>query len=111
MNKYGLLIDVYYCTGCHTCEVACAQENHLDADQFGIKVTEMVLNEKDKLNIDYVPYVTNLCNLCLTRVASGPNMRPSCAKHCLAQCIEFGTAEELMEKAKNESRKPMIFLK
>ena len=109
MNKYGLLIDVYYCTGCHSCEVACEQENHLDADQFGIKVTEMILKEKDKLNIDYVPYVTNLCNLCLTRVAGG--QRPSCVKHCLAQCIKFGTAEELAQEAKENSKKPMIFIK
>ena len=110
MNKYGLLIDVYYCTGCHSCEVACAQENHLEADQFGIKVTEHILNMKNgKLMIDYVPYVTDLCTLCLARYADGK--RPSCAKHCLAQCITFGTAEELTEEAKNNSKKPMIFLK
>ena len=110
MNKYGLLIDVYYCTGCHSCEVACAQENQLDADQFGIKITEHVLNMKNgKLMIDYVPYVTDLCNLCMQRYADGK--RPSCAKHCLAQCITFGTAEELIEEAKNNSKKPMMFLK
>lgn len=109
MNNFGLLIDVYYCTGCHSCEVACEQENHLAAGQFGIKVTEHVLQEKNRVCIDYVPYVTNLCNLCLSRYAEGK--RPSCAKHCLAQCITFGTAEELIEEAKNNSKKPMLFLK
>ncbi|MGI6071432.1 MAG: hypothetical protein ACOX75_00255 [Lachnospiraceae bacterium] len=109
MKKYGLLIDVHYCTGCHSCEVACAQENKLNAGQFGIKITEHVLQEKDGINIDYVPYVTNLCNLCLDRVAD--NRRPSCAKHCMAQCITFGTVEELIEEAKNISIKPMLFLK
>ena len=109
MNKYGLLIDVHYCTGCHSCEVACAQENHLDAGQFGIKVTEHVLQEKDRVNIDYVPFVTNLCNLCLERVADG--QRPSCVKHCLAQCISFGTAEELIDEAQNVTKRPMLFLK
>ncbi len=109
MKKYGLLIDVYYCTGCHSCEVACAQENHLKAGQFGIKVDEKILDEEGKLMIDYVPYVTDLCNLCLKRVADG--QRPSCVKHCLARCIEFGTAEEITEKAKNESKKPVIYLK
>ena len=109
MKKYGLLIDVHYCTGCHSCEVACEQENHLDAGQFGIKVTEHVLQQRDKVMIDYVPYVTDLCNLCLKRVADG--QRPSCAKHCLAQCISFGTADEVLEEAKNVSKKPMLFLK
>ena len=109
MNKYGLLVDVYYCTGCHTCEVACEQENHLPAGQFGIKITEMVMQEGDRVNIDYVPYVTNLCNLCLKRVADGG--KPSCVKHCLARCLSFGTAEELIEEAKNSSKKPMLFLK
>lgn len=23
MARYGLLIDYAYCTGCHTCEIAC----------------------------------------------------------------------------------------
>ncbi len=109
MKKYGLLIDVYYCTGCHSCEVACEQENHLDAGQFGIKITEHVLDQKGKLMIDYVPYVTDLCNLCLARSAKG--QRPSCAKHCMAQCIKFGTAEELIEEAKENAKKPILFLK
>ncbi len=109
MKKNGLLIDVYYCTGCHSCEVACEQEHHLPAGQFGIKITEMVMQEKKRVMIDYVPYVTNLCNLCMPRVADGG--KPSCVKHCLARCIKFGSAEELMEEAKNNSKKPMIFLK
>ena len=108
MKKYGMLIDVHYCTGCHSCEVACEQENHLDAGQFGVKVTEHILNQKQGLMIDYVPYITDLCTGCLGRVAEGK--RPSCVKHCLAQCMSFGPIDEIMEEAKN-SKKPMIFLK
>ena len=108
MKKYGMLIDVQYCTGCHTCEVACEQENHLDAGQFGIKVTEHILDQKKGLMIDYVPYITDLCNFCLGRVAEG--RKPSCVKHCLAQCLTFGTVDEVMEAAK-EAKKPMVFLK
>ena len=67
------------------------------------------MQEKGKLCIDYVPYVTNLCTMCMSRKAEGK--RPSCAKHCLAQCIKFGTAEELIEEAQNNSKKPLIFLK
>ena len=108
MKKYGMLIDVHYCTGCHTCEVACAQENRLDAGQFGIKVTEHILDQRAGLMIDYVPYITDLCNFCLGRVAEG--RKPSCVKHCLAQCMTFGPVDEVMEAAK-ESKKPIVFLK
>lgn len=108
MKKYGMLIDVQYCTGCHTCEVACQQENRYDAGQFGIKVTEHILDQKKGLMIDYVPYITDLCNFCMGRVADG--RKPSCVKHCLAQCMTFGTVDEVMEAARN-GKKPMVFLK
>ena len=108
MKKYAMLVDVLYCTGCHSCEVACQQENGLDADQFGIKVTEQILQQRDRLMIDYVPYVTDLCTGCMGRVADGK--RPSCCKHCLAQCLSFGPVEEIMEQAKSAG-KPMVFLK
>ncbi len=108
MKKFGMLIDVQYCTGCHTCEVACAQENGLAADQFGIKVTEHVLNQKKGLMIDYVPYITDMCNFCMARVAEG--RKPSCVKHCLAQCMSFGPIDEIVEEAKN-AKKPMLYFK
>ena len=108
MKKYGMLIDIHYCTGCHTCEVACQQENRYEAGQFGIKVTEHIQQEKNGLMIDYVPFMTDLCNLCLPRVKEGK--KPACVKHCLAACMFFGTADEILEEAK-KSKKGMIFIK
>ena len=108
MKKFGMLIDVHYCTGCHSCEVACQQENHFDVKQFGIKVTEHILEQRNGVMIDYVPYITDQCNFCIARVNEG--RKPSCVKHCLAQCMTFGTVEEVMEAAKN-GKKPMVFLK
>lgn len=108
MKKHAMLVDVHYCTGCHSCEVACAQENRLDAGQFGIKVTEHILKKKSGLTIDYVPYITDLCNFCAARVADGG--KPSCVKHCQARCLSFGTIEEITEEART-AKKPMIFVK
>ena len=108
MKKNAMLIDVHYCTGCHSCEVACQQENGFDAKQFGIVVTEHILNKKNGLTIDYVPYMTDLCNFCAERVADGG--KPSCVKHCQARCMSFGTLEDIMEEAKN-TKKPMVFIK
>ena len=62
MATNGMLIDYYYCTGCHSCEVACQQENGYEAGQFGITVTEHILQGKKGLMIDYVPFLTDLCN-------------------------------------------------
>lgn len=41
MARHGLLIDYQYCTGCHSCEVACQMEHKLPVDQWGIKLTEI----------------------------------------------------------------------
>ena len=41
MNEIcGLLIDYEYCTGCHSCEVACREEHSFGIGTFGIKVME-----------------------------------------------------------------------
>ena len=29
MSKYALIIDYKYCTGCHSCEMACKVEKNL----------------------------------------------------------------------------------
>jgi Fe-S-cluster-containing dehydrogenase component len=108
MKSHAMLTDVHYCTGCHSCEVACQQENKFDAKQFGIVVTEHILKTRKGLTIDYVPYITDMCNFCAARVADGG--KPSCVKHCQAKCMSFGTLEDIMEEAKN-SKKPMIFVK
>ena len=55
MAKYGLLINYDYCTGCHSCEVACQQEHDFPEDKCGIKVTEYVYAALRKpVAIDYL---------------------------------------------------------
>lgn len=41
MSK-GLLIDYQWCTGCHSCEMACRKEHGLPDDEYGIKLTEFI---------------------------------------------------------------------
>ena len=40
MANYSLLIDYHYCTGCHSCEVACQQEHNYAAGTNGIMLRE-----------------------------------------------------------------------
>ena len=37
----GILINYEYCTGCHSCEVACRNELGLAHGEYGIKLTEV----------------------------------------------------------------------
>jgi Fe-S-cluster-containing dehydrogenase component len=102
MAKNGLLIDYEYCTGCHTCEVACKQEHNYPADKWGIKVTEYVLETFDKLAIDYVPFPTDLCDLCVRKTKAGE--KPACVKHCQAFCMYYGPVAELAKKMEKKAK-------
>ena len=101
--QYGLLIDYEYCTGCHTCVVACAQEYHWEAGMSGMKVIEVVENlPRDRAYLAFLPFPTELCILCRPRTKKG--LEPACVKHCMASCIKFGTIEELSEQMKAKPR-------
>jgi len=95
MSRKGLLIDYEFCTGCHTCEVACKQENNYPPGKWGIKVNEIILETFDKVAIDYIPFPTDLCTLCAQRTSRGE--QPSCVKHCQAGCMKYGSIKELAE--------------
>ena len=104
--EYGLLIDYEYCTGCHTCEIACSQEHHWPAGMAGIKVIEVVQKmPKDKAHLDYLVFPTKLCILCPRRTKKG--LEPACVQHCMAACMKFGRIEEL---ANEMGKKPRTVL-
>ncbi len=100
-DVFALLIDYEWCTGCHSCELACRQINELKLDQWGIVVNEIVQRTDEKKIIDFIPIPTDLCNLCAPLTAKGK--LPSCALHCPPKVIEYGTVAELSEKL---GRKP-----
>ncbi len=102
MGKHGLLIEYDYCTGCHTCEVACQQENQYPAGRNGITVTEHILDTGQKISIYYTPFPTDLCNLCARRVKKGET--PACVKHCQANCMKFGRIAQLAKEMETKSK-------
>ena len=104
-SKHGLLIDYEYCTGCHTCEIACSQEYHWPAGMAGIKVMEIVESlPGDNAYLVYLPFPTELCVLCAARTKKGED--PACVRHCMAACIKHGPIEELA----GEMKKPRMVL-
>jgi len=110
MSQYGLLIDYEYCTGCHSCEVACKNELKLPVGKWGIKLAEDKPWEVEpgKWELKYVPIPTELCDLCGDRVAAGKE--PACVHHCLAKAMEFGPVEELAKKMAAKGKKMALFI-
>ena len=102
MARNGLLIDYEYCTGCHSCEVACKQEHNYPAGKWGIKVNEFITEGSDKLRIDYVPFPTESCDLCAAKTKRGE--KPACVKHCQAWCMYYGPVTELAKAMENKPR-------
>ena len=107
-ENYGLLIDYDWCTGCHSCEVACQMELGLPVGQYGIKLSELGPWEYKPgvWQLSYIPLPTDQCNLCEQRVAGGKE--PSCVQHCQAKCMEYGKIEDLSKKL-TDHRKQVLF--
>lgn len=99
---HGLLIDYQYCSGCHTCEVACQQEHGYDAKTLGIEIKTLgpTQLENQKWQYDFIPTPTALCDHCQDRVEKGKV--PSCVKHCQAGCMSFGEVSDLAKKINRE---------
>ncbi len=111
MTHYGLLIDNEYCTGCHSCEVACKNEHDLPLGQWGIKVLELgpwKLMDGKRWEYRYIPVPTSYCDLCADRVKDGE--QPSCVHHCLASVMEFGTLEHLADRMGDKGKMASIFV-
>ena len=103
----GLLIDTDYCTGCHTCEVACQKEHDLELKQWGIKLTQVGPFEiaDGQYEHRYSPVPTSLCDLCSERRDMGK--QPLCVQSCLAKCMSYGTLEELAVEAAEKKGKAL----
>ncbi len=112
-KKLGLLIDYDYCTGCHSCEVACREEHGYGIGAFGIKIMEdgprLTNPDENKKNYTwrYLAVPTDLCDLCEERVAMGK--RPTCVHHCQAAVLSFGTIEELMPEIMRKPNMAVFF--
>lgn len=104
MAQNGLLIEYQFCTGCHSCEVACQMEHKLPVDQWGIKLNEIgpwQISE-EKWQYEFLPFPTDQCDLCEDRVAKGK--KPTCVKHCQSSVMEFGPIDELAKKMEGKSK-------
>jgi len=108
--RKGLLINYDYCTGCHTCEVACRVEHGYPDDQGGIAVKQIGPWEyaPDKFQYTFMPIPTDQCDLCADRVAAGKD--PTCVHHCQAFVMSYGDVEELQSKVEPTCKQVLYYL-
>jgi len=105
-TQSGLLIDYEFCTGCHSCEVACAQEYNHKSGVYGIKVFEVEQKLPDgRVCLTYFPFPTEACILCPHLTREG--FEPACVKHCMAACMKYGRLTDL---AAELGKKPRMVL-
>ena len=110
MSGYGILIDYNWCTGCHSCEMACQMEKKLPIGQSGIQVCEMGpwQIEGDHWQFDHIPVFGDQCDACKERTEHGK--LPACVHHCQAQCMEYGPIADLAAKMTNERKQTLTVL-
>lgn len=92
----AFLIDYEWCTGCHSCEIACQMLHDLPPQQFGVKLNTVGPWEygDEKWVLKNIPFFTDQCNQCGDRQAHG--QLPTCVQHCQAQCLKYGNVEDMI---------------
>ncbi len=104
----ALMIDYEFCTGCHSCEVACKKYLGLEKGQYGIHVLQDGPREigEGRWEYNYLPMPTTLCDLCASRTEVGKD--PACVHHCPAHCMAYGTVEELSARMAEKKNRAMF---
>ena len=94
----GLLINYNFCTGCHSCEMACKVEHGYQEGEWGIKLTQQGpdLVKEDTWEFNVIPTPTDRCDLCADRVREG--RLPTCVHHCQGLCMQYGPVDELAKQ-------------
>lgn len=104
----GILVNYEYCTGCHSCEVACKKYLGLGEGEFGIKLSETGPFEYEngrhagRWEWSYLPVLTHACNGCVDRTEKGK--MPMCVQHCQAWCMYYGDTAELAARIDGKTR-------
>lgn len=94
----GILVDYEWCSGCHSCEMACKLELNLPEGQWGVNLAQIGPYQIDEETWEWVnmPVFTKQCNLCEDRVVQGK--LPTCVQHCQAAVLKYGELEDLAKE-------------
>ena len=109
MSVNALMIDYEFCSGCHSCEVACKKHLDLEVGQYGIRVLQdgpRELPDGIKWEYNFIPYPTTLCDMCADRIAQGKDA--ACVHHCPTHAMAFGPVEEIAAKTAEKGKRMMF---
>ncbi len=87
--------------------MACKQEHDHPAGLWGIMVKDLTRQTIDRVQVDFLPFPTDLCDLCARRTAAGE--KPACVKHCMSGCMSYGELDELAQ-AMEEMPKSALYV-
>lgn len=106
----GILIDYEWCSGCHSCEMACQVEKQMPEGQYGVKLAQVGPYNIQDDNWVWInmPVFTDQCDLCIKRTEKGK--LPSCVQHCQAAIMKFGEIDELIESLKTKPKQVLYTL-
>ena len=108
MPPHALYIDFEFCSGCHSCEIACRNELELPLEEWGMKVLEDKPRQHadGSWHWDFMAYPTEKCDLCADRVADGK--LPTCVHHCQNAVMVYGKVEDLAARAKAAQKDKIV---
>jgi Fe-S-cluster-containing dehydrogenase component len=100
----GIVADLDLCVGCYACEIACKQENSIPVGTNWIKVLSIGPEQLGKkLEMYFVPFMTDECTLCAHRLQKG--LEPRCVENCPTQALSFcETPTELLKALRKKTR-------
>lgn len=106
----GILVDYEWCSGCHTCEMACRVQHNMPEGQNGVMLTQVgpYNIQEDEWEWINMPVFTKQCNLCEERVAE--DKLPSCVQHCQAAVLKYGEIDDLMADLKEKPKQTLFCL-
>ncbi|MDO5530597.1 4Fe-4S dicluster domain-containing protein [Sutterella sp.] len=82
MSKYGIIVLVDKCAGCHACAIACKEENQVAPGIFYERIRRF-----ENAEARYINYFRASCQHC---------ENPACMKVCPAKAIHKGPAGEVL---------------
>jgi anaerobic dimethyl sulfoxide reductase subunit B (iron-sulfur subunit) len=84
--------------------MSCAVEHDFPEGRNGIKVflAGPWQIDKNHWQNDYMPVLTDECDLCAARTGKGK--KPLCVKHCQSLVMEYGPVQELAKKIDGKTK-------
>ena len=102
-EQYGIVVDLDRCVACYACEVACRMEHNSVPGTPWIKLHTLgPYTLHGRLRMDYVPMLSDSCNLCRHRLVT--KQKPICIASCPTRALELCQARTILDVLQGGNR-------